>query len=249
MDENLFSTNEPVTFDAGTGEDKEYMTDSELIESVESDIQQEAAEEGESSDVLTVSSGDSGDSSNVESSGDLLTNEVYMNGVTELMSVIDSESVTDEIVYVDRGVTYAAGGDLPDYAVVYLCNDVEVVFPTDYADHITVTDGVLNNFGSSYTAGLQIDGYAVDNYLSSEITIPTYHSSTWYQYLQAYGQPYRIVDRYVNTYGSISSSTRSSVNVEWSGGNPWAGFTFDKAALFIIVAILLIMFIFRKGNK
>lgn len=178
---------------------------------------------------------------------DLLTNEVYSSGIDELVNVIDPYSVNDEVVYVDYGTFFNVGTDLPDYAVVYECNGVEVVFPTDYAEQVFVSDGILVNLGSNYTAGLQLDGYNVSNYLSSEITIPTYHSATWYQYLQSYGQPYRIVDRYVNNYGSISSSTRESVFVEWSGGNPWEGFTFDRIAMFIIIAILGIILVFRKG--
>lgn len=179
---------------------------------------------------------------------DILTNETYINGVNELVNTIDPLSVNEEVYYIDRGTVYALAADLPDYAVVYACNNVEVVFPMEYAEAIVLSDGMLINLGNSYTAGLQLDGYSVSNYLSSEITIPTYHSATWYQYLQAYGQPYRIVDRYVNTYGNISSSTRETVSVEWSGGNPWEGFTFERIALFVILALIAVMFIFRKGR-
>lgn len=193
--------------------------------------------------VYDVSSGDA-----VALPEDLLTNETYNSGIESLVNAIDPDSVNEEVFYEDRGVFYSLGVDLPDYAVVYDCNGIEVVFPTSYAEDLIVIDGLLVNLGSNYTAGLQIDGYSVDNYLSSELTIPTYHSATWYQYMQSYGQPYRIVDRYVNNYGSISSSTRSSVNVEWSGGNPWEGFTFDRIAMFIVIAILGILLIFRKGR-
>ena len=179
---------------------------------------------------------------------DVLTNETYLNGINELVSTIDPDSVHEEVPYVDYGSFYNLGSDLPDYAVVYQCNGVDIVFPTSYADDIIINDGMLINLGSNYTAGLQIGGYSVSNYLSSELTIPTYHSATWYQYLQSYGQPYRIVDRYVNNYGSISSSTRESVSVEWSGGNPWQGFTFDRIAIYLILLLLAIMFIFRKGK-
>lgn len=179
---------------------------------------------------------------------DILTNETYLNGVGYLAEAIDPLSVRDEVVYTDSPVMYAADGiDLPDYAVVYEVDDVQVVFPTSYADNILVVDGLLINLGDSYTAGAQISGYSVSNYLSSEITIPTYHSSTWYQYLQSYGQPYRIVDRYVNTNGYISSSTRASVDLFWSGGNSWEGFTFDRIALFMIIGFLAFMLLFRKG--
>lgn len=229
MNEELMATGEPVVISSQVGDELGLNTVAEV---------EAAAEEN------TVSSGDVV----VELPEDMLTNEVYMDGISQLVSTIDTESVHEEVFYEDRGVLYNLGSALPDYAVVYLCNDIEVVFPTDYAENIIISDGMLVNLGSSYTAGLQIDGYSVDNYLSSEITIPTYHSATWYQYLQSYGQPYRIVDRYVNNYGSISSSTRSSVAVEWSGGNPWEGFTFDKAAMFITICILAFMLVFRKGK-
>lgn len=237
MNSDVFSTNEPVTFDAYSGDDS-----TELL-TVEEDGATDQAEE-----VETVSSGDAA-TTVLELPEDLLTNETYNNGIESLVNAIDPDSVNEEVIYVDRGSFYSLGSDLPDYAVVYDCNGVEVVFPTSYAEDVLVVDGMLINLGSSYTAGLLIDGYDVSNYLSSELTIPTYHSATWYQYLQSYGQPYRIVDRYVNNYGSISSSTRSSVSVEWSGGNPWEGFTFDRAAMFIVIVVLLIMLVFRKGNK
>lgn len=187
----------------------------------------------------------------VEFPEDYLDTETYLNGVDMLLEAIDPESVPeDEAFYVDSPALYALDGSgLPDYAVIYQADGVDVIFPTSYAEQILIQDGLLINLGSSYTAGVQLSGYSVDNYLSSEITIPTYHSSTWYQYLQTYGQPYRVVDRYVNSYGNISSSTRSSVSLTWSGGNPWEGFTFEKVGLFIIIAILLIIWISRKGGK
>lgn len=180
---------------------------------------------------------------------DLLTNETYINGIDELVNKVDPYSVNEEVMYNDFGSFYASGDiALPDHAVVYECNGQQVVFPSSYTDQIFVVDGLLVNLGSNYTAGLLLDGYSVNNYLSSEVTIPTYHSSTWYQYMQTYGQPYRVVDRYVSNYGSISSSTRDSVYLEWSGGNPWEGFTFDRIALFIILALLAVIFFFRKGR-
>lgn len=221
------ATGEPVVISSQVGEELNLNSVEEIA------AQQESVSSGDVVELIP---------------DDILTNEVYMNGISQLVSTIDTESVHEEVFYVDRGTFYNLGDSLPDYAVVYSCNDIEVIFPTDYAENIIIADGMLINLGSNYTAGLQIDGYDVTNYLSSEITIPTYHSATWYQYLQSYGQPYRIVDRYVNNYGSISSSTRSSVNVEWSGGNPWEGFTFDRAAMFIVIGILAFMLVFRKGK-
>ena len=223
--DNLKLTNEPVVFS------------SEIAEELELDMMSDAADETASGSTEATEQTDN--SVVIEMPEDMLTNEVYLNGVNNLVNVIDSESVHGEVMYVDSPSLYAAAAlELPDYAVVYQCQGVDIIFPTSYAENILIADGLLINLGASYTAGCQIDGYTVDNYLSSEITIPTYHSATWYQYLQSYGQPYRIVDRYVNNYGNISSSTRGYVSVEWSGGNPFEGCTFDKAALFIVIALL-----------
>ena len=234
MSPDVFSTNDPVTYEPYSAQET-----TELL-TVENDVVSDPEE-----DVVSVSSGDA---VSTVLPDDLLTNEIYNNGIESLVNAIDPDSVNEEIIYEDRGSLYNLGVDLPDYAVVYACNGIEVVFPTSYAEDIIISDGMLINLGSSYTAGLQIEGYSVGNYLSSELTIPTYHSSTWYQYLQSYGQPYRIVDRYVNNYGSIASSTRSNVSVEWSGGNPWEGFTFDRAAMFIVIVVLFVMLVFRKGK-
>ena len=194
----------------------------------------------------TVSSGDV--IFNLELPEDMLTNDVYLEGVNTLVNSIEPYDINEEVPFVDYPTFYAADPELPDYAVVYECDGVQIVFPSSYADDIIVVDGMLINLGANYTAGAVISGANVSNYLSSEITIPTYHSSTWYQYNQTYGQPYRVVDRYVNNYGNISSSTRESVFLEWTGGNPWEGFTFDRAALFIVIGILAFMLLFRKGK-
>lgn len=232
--DDLLATNEPVVFSSEIAEEVEdvtYISESSEPDSTDST---ESTELDQEEIILPV---------------DMLTNETYLNGVDSLVNVIDPLSVNDEVLYVDNPALYAAGDlELPDYAVVYEVQGVEVVFPTSYADNIIIADGLLINLGNTYTAGAKIDGSSVSNYLSSEITIPTYHSSTWYQYLQTYGQPYRVVDRYVNNNGYISSSTRDSVSLEWSGGNPWEGFTFDRIALFMILALIAIFFFFRKGR-
>lgn len=244
MNEDIFPNNEPTIFSSELADELAALKDeSSLSESSEPSEASEASEPTETSEekVQTVVVPVVPD--------DILTNETYLNGVNYLVDTIDPYSVNEEVMYQDYPAFYASGEmELPDYAVVYQVNGYDVIFPTDYADNIIIADGLLINLGANYTAGVQMDGYSVNNYLSSEITIPTYHSATWYQYLQSYGQPYRIVDRYVNNYGSISSSTRDSVFVEWTGGNPWQGFTFDRIALYLIVLLLAVIFIFRKGK-
>lgn len=244
MNTEMYATNDPVVINPDVAQAVQVMT----LDEVEALNDQENINSTESTEVESTESESVVVIPEIEFPEDLLTNETYLNGIDNLVNKIDPDSVNEEVYYVDRGSFYSIAGDLPDYAVVYQCNGIDVVFPTNYAEQIYISDGMLVNLGSNYTAGLQIDGYSVSNYLSSEITIPTYHSSTWYQYLQSYGQPYRIVDRYVNNYGSISSSTRNSVSVEWSGGNPWQGFTFDRIAIYLILLILAIMLIFRKGK-
>lgn len=228
---DLYSINEPT------------ILSDELIESTETTIETSEIEVESSESLL-----DPVEQEIIYVNDDGLTNETFNNGIAHLVDTIDPYSVNEEVSY--RGAATLFGGSLslPDYAVTYEVNGYEVVFPTSYADDILVVDGLLINLGANYTAGVEMDGYSVNNYLSSEITIPTYHSATWYQYLQTYGQPYRIVDRYVNNYGSIASSTRDSVYVDWSGGNPWQGFTFDRIALFMILLFIAVMFIFRKGR-
>lgn len=244
MNTDIFTMNEPTIISSDIAEEMAALKDeSSSSESSEPSDSSETSEPTETSEeiIQTVVVPVVPD--------DILTNETYLNGVNYLVDTIDPYSVNEEVMYQDYPAFYASGEvELPDYAVVFEVNGYEVIFPTTYADDIMVVDGLLINLGSNYTAGVQMDGYSVNNYLSSEITIPTYHSSTWYQYLQTYGQPYRIVDRYVSNYGSISSSTRDYVNVEWSGGNPWQGFTFDRIALYFIVVLLAVIFIFRKGK-
>lgn len=185
---------------------------------------------------------------NPNSNSDVLSNANFNDGVSAIVNAVNPDDVQNE-VYRDSGSMYALSDvELPEYVVKYQVNGYDIYFPTEYSEDILVVDGMLVNLGANYTVGTQLDGYSVSNYLSSEITIPTYHSATWYQYQQNYGQPYRIVDRYVNNYGSIASSTRDSVRLEFSGSQGWHGFTFSNIALLLIVIILFLILIFRKGR-
>lgn len=248
----IYATNEPTILTSELAEEMESLTakDESLMENTGETASSELDPNEETTETAVKESASI--TYEIEFPEDLLTNESYNAGIDSVINAVEvaanPDAVNEEVYYVDRGSFYSLSGDLPDYAVLYQCNGIDVVFPTEYAEQIYISNGMLVNLGSNYTAGLQLEGYEVRNYLSSEITIPTYHSATWYQYLQSYGQPYRIVDRYVNNYGSISSSTRSDVSVEWSGGNPWQGFTFDRIALYLILLLLVVMFLFRKGS-
>lgn len=279
MDGSLLMTNEPDLFEPFQGDMNimyfnEILTSAPQNEDDDMEIVEEIVEEEspaldqlfdelleqDDPDDLTDNTGVNGtdeitgvngtdEITGINGTDHILTNEVFLDGVEQIINAIDGDSINEEVIYNDFGSVYSANNDLPDFSVIYQCDGVDVIFPTSYSEDLIVQDGMLINLGANYTAGATIDGANVNNYLSSEITIPTYHSSTWYQYMQTYGMPYRIVDRYVNNMGNISSTTRSSVDITWSGGNPWQGFTFDRAAMFIIIVILAVMLVFRKGSK
>lgn len=174
---------------------------------------------------------------------DYLDIATYREGVEELISEIAlliPEEPEEELLS-DVPVGYAAADpELPYDAVFFTVEGRTLLFPASYADDVHVLDGQLVNLGSSYTAGVVLPSAPVSNYIVSEITFPTYHSSTWYQYLNTYGQPYRVVDRYRSSGNSYSSYTRPSVSLSFSGGNDWAGFGIEKIFLFIIIVILVI---------
>ena len=138
--------------------------------------------------------------------------------------------------------TYALGdADLPYNAVTFTCEGKEIVFPSDYSDDCFVQDGMLVNLGANYTFGVVLTDSGLSRYVASEVTVPTYHSSTWYQYMATYGQPYRVVDRYFNTTNNnLSSSTRSAVDLEFSGGNDWSGFGTGTMIAFVILILVLL---------
>lgn len=174
----------------------------------------------------------------IEFPDDYLDVDTFVAGVDQILTAIEGE----EEMYTGSGVAAIADGavDLPWNALVFTCDGQEILFPSEYAQEVFVDDGELVNIGSSYTFGVVLGDSGLSNYVSSEVTVPTFHSSTWYQYLYNYGQPYRIVDRYVNNYGSYSSNTRTSVDLEFSGGNDWGGFNYGWLFLLIIVALIIL---------
>ena len=170
---------------------------------------------------------------------DYLDKQTFNDGVSQILTAMEE---TEEEIFVSGVPSYFAIGDsnITYNSVVFDCNGVSVYFPSEYAEDVTVIDGMLVNLGSNYTLGAVLGNSSVSNYVNSEITVPTYHSATWYQYLAQYGQPYRVVDRYINNYGSLSSSTRESVDLEFSGGNDWAGFGFVEIMLLVVGVLLAI---------
>ena len=196
----------------------------EVEETLETELSTEESQEVESS---------------VSFPDDYLDKQTFNEGVDQILTAM--EETEEDIVVGELSSFYTSGDVDTSYsAVVFECNGVHVYFPSSYAEDVSVIDGMLVNYGANYTLGALLDSYSVSNYVNSEITVPTYHSATWYQYLAQYGQPYRVVDRYINSYGSLSSSTRESVDLEFSGGNDWAGYGAVKLFLFFIVILLLI---------
>lgn len=170
---------------------------------------------------------------------DYLDKQTFNDGVSDILSVL--QETEEEIIVGELPVLYASTYDSISFSSVrFDCDGVSVYFPSTYADDVFVLDGMLVNLGSNYTLGCVLDDATVSNYVNSEITVPTYHSATWYQYLAQYGQPYRVVDRYLSNYGSLTSSTRDSVDLDFSGGNDWAGYGTVKMFLFFIVILLLL---------
>lgn len=178
-------------------------------------------------------------SDSVDFPDDYLDVQTFNDGVDRILDAVEE---TEEVVNVNYAVSTMAlsDPDIPYNAVTFDCDGIPIYFPSNYAEDVSVIDGELLNFGSNYTFGIVLDDSGLSNYVSSEITVPTYHSATWYQYQASYGQPYRIVDRYINDYGSLSSSTRDFVSLEFSGGNDWAGWSYGL--IFAIICVFLLIF-------
>lgn len=203
------------------------------------DVSDSVLSESAVSDENTMESAQNNDGSyTVDFPSDYLDKQTFNDGVDEILTALEE---TEEVVYVNsQHSTFALGSvELPYDAVTFECEGKEIVFPSGYADDVSVVDGMLVNLGANYTFGVEFDIAPVSNYIASEVTVPTYHSSTWYQYLATYGQPYRVVDRYISNYGSLSSSTRESVDLEFSGGNDWAGYGTSVIIGGIILWLLL----------
>ena len=144
MEFNGYATGEPVVFSSEIAKELNVQTYDEIKES-----EAAAASDPEDPDVLngaeTLESTEKESAAiipEIEFPEDLLTNETYLNGIGSLVNKIDPDSVNEEVLYIDRGAFYSLSTDLPDYAVVYQCNGIDVVFPTDYAEQIYLSDGM-----------------------------------------------------------------------------------------------------------
>lgn len=210
----------------------------------------------ESSD-LPVAGSDSGSLGTseviyVQSDVDAISSDEFQSAISEILESLEvlqtSLSSDDETLVISSVVAFDdADPDFPFNVVTFDCNGVSIFLPFSYADSVFVSDGELVNLSdASITVSAQIGGSSVSDYVTSDITIPVYHSSVWYQYLMAYGDPYRIVDRYISNNNSYSSYTRTSVELTFSGGNDWAGFSWFHISLFAIIGLLVLGHFFRK---
>lgn len=159
------------------------------------------------------------------------------------------EYLADDVVFALD--VYAAGGNplsllIPDNRVLYYLGETQLVFPSSYADELSLVDGFLVNFASAVTISVDLsDTASVNNYLVSQVTFPTYGSSDYITYISSYGSPYRIVDRYRDG-STIRSYTRTSSQVMTAQDitqPPWYAFYGDRmyGYLFAIVVILLLL--------
>lgn len=141
---------------------------------------------------------------------DYLDTATFNEGVESILAVVTPPPEEDEIAVYAADVR-AAAPFFPSTAVYLDYAGQQVLFPSDYSDDLYLLGDELYNAGASVTVGMDLRGStSVSRYVISEVTIPTYNSATYWQYMNTYGRPYRIVDRYISTSGSYTSVTRSS---------------------------------------
>lgn len=182
---------------------------------------------------------------------DYISKDVFNSGIQQILDAVSPEVEEDEIVL--RGVNNRVSSDWPDTAVYLRYNDQTILFPSRYADDLYLRDNELYNTGDSVTVGFNLDSStSVSNYVISEVTIPTYNSSAYWQYLNVYGRPYRIVDRYINYNNNYTSSTRSSSTaLDFSDSilSDYRGFnnqSFIYIGLLLVLAVTAILGRFRR---
>lgn len=205
---------------------------------------EESSVEGETSvesDIVESSAGDE-ISPVPEPSVSVPDNAIYVDGDV-VLSMAETEAEIPAIYAIEPDSV-----ELPYNAVVLAWNGQDVVFPSDYADDLSVSAGILVNTSNSVTVGMRLRSSASvpGTYVISEVTIPTYNSGTYYQYLSSYGAPYRIVDRYVYG-GSYRSEVRDSSSALDFTGAELSGFrgfgnvtmTFFIFGLFLVLAAII----------
>lgn len=151
-------------------------------------------------------------------------------------------------------VVYASSNALaltvPDNHVVFEMAGQQLVFPSSYVDDLVLIDGYLVNFGSPVTIAVNLQGTAsVSNYIISQVTFPTYGSADYITYVTSYGSPYRIVDRYRNTSGSISSYTRTTsaaMTTQAISQPSWYGFSGGRMYSYIFAVALIFLLLWGR---
>ena len=183
---------------------------------------------------------------NVSFPDDYLDVDTFNEGIDAIMAALEPEE--EYVEY--NAAAYASRNPLslvvPDNYNVYYLGDRQMVFPSSYTDDLLIQDGYLINFGSAVTINVDLEDSAnLNNYVISQVTIPTFNSSDYFTYITNYGQPYRIVDRYYDN-NSLRSYTRTSsaaITAEVISKPDWAGFSGDRmyGYIFGIVVIILLL--------
>lgn len=158
----------------------------------------------------------------------------------------------DEEIYVPAA--YASGNALslaiPDNHVVYETAGKQLVFPSSYVDDLLLVDGYLVNMGAPVTISVNLsDSAGVSNYIISQVTFPTYGSSDYIFYVTSYGAPYRIVDRYRNSNGNLSSYTRTTsaaMTAQEITQPAWYGFFGGRMYWYIFAVALIFVLIWGR---
>lgn len=175
------------------------------------------------------------------------SNAIYVDGDV-VLSMAETES--------DIPAVYAIEPDeveLPYHAVTVLWNDQIVAFPSSYADDLSISGGILVNTGASVSVGVDLRSSASvpGTYVITMVTVPTYNSNTYYQYLAEYGAPYRLVDYYVYSGSYRSFSRDSSTVLDFTGAelSGYRGFGNSTMAFFILGLIVIFLLVINRFRR
>lgn len=179
---------------------------------------------------------------------DYLDVETFQEGIETILGALEP---TEEVILYNAG-TFASRDPLnitvPDNYNVFYLGDRQMVFPSSTVDDLLIQDGYLINMGSSITINLDLEDSAnVNNYVISQLTIPTFNSSDYFTYVSNYGQPYRIVDRYYenNTLRSYTRTSSAAITAEVITRPDWSGFAGDRMYGYIFGIVVIILLLWR----